>query len=210
MPKPGKPSANPFTAAVTSGKQSSMPASATDRPDRPSTKPRRGLRIVDAESRLPQLPMRKAALLSTGLHVLGPFVMTALILLALFIISLVMHFNFWDLFKAKAPPQDMEFTLVNDTHATRPDHPVFKGNFNQRAGGKHRKNEPLKATEEQAQSNTHQNPSTSTGEPVHTATSGKTTQARGSSACKTSLYAHHSHSRQNRNAQAQHEQPGNQ
>jgi TonB family protein len=119
-----------------------------DRPERPAVGKKRGISIVATEDRLAKLPFRQATLFSTALHILGPVALTVLTLLVLLILSWIMHFNFWDLFTPKAPPHDMEFSLVNDTHATRPDKPIFKGNFNQRAGGKQNKTEPLKALEE--------------------------------------------------------------
>lgn len=111
---------------------------------------RRGISQVGTENRLAYLPMGRAAQLSAILHVVGPVGLTALVLLFLLILSWVMHFNFMDLFKAQQK-QDMEFTLVRDTQAERPDQPKFKGNFNQRAGGQQDKRQPLKALEEPPQ-----------------------------------------------------------
>lgn len=149
MPTPGKPVPNPFaTADASGGKTAISRPGAIDRPERPALAKKRGISVVGTEDRLAKLPMRHATLFSTILHVFGPFAVTILALLVLLILSWIMHFNFWDLFKPKEPPHDMEFSLVNDTHATRPDKPIFKGNFNQRAGGKQNKTQPLKALEE--------------------------------------------------------------
>jgi TonB family protein len=75
-----------------------------------------------------------------------------LFVLTVLILSWLMHFNFWDFFKPKEKPADMVFTIVNDTHAAKPDKPLFKGNFNQRAGGKQDQKQPLKPVEEPPQS----------------------------------------------------------
>jgi len=44
----------------------------------------------------------------------------------------------------------MTFTLVEDTHVKRPENPLFKGNTNQHAGGRHHKEQPLNPAKEQA------------------------------------------------------------
>jgi TonB family protein len=112
---------------------------------------RRGISQVGTEDRLTQLSMGRATQFSAILHVVGPFGLAAITLLVLLVLSWLMHFNFWDLFKSHEK-QDMEFTLVKDTHAERPDQPKFRGNFNQRAGGKQEKKQPLKAVEDPPQS----------------------------------------------------------
>lgn len=112
---------------------------------------RRGISQVGTEERLTRLPLGRATQFSAILHVLGPIGLAAATLLFLLILSWIMHFNIWDLFKSHEK-QDMEFTLVKDTQADRPEQPKFRGNFNQRAGGKQEKKQPLKAVEDPPQS----------------------------------------------------------
>jgi TonB family protein len=103
------------------------------------------------------------------LHVISPVAVTLLTLLVLLILSWILHFNFWDLFKPKPQPQDLEFTLVNDTQATRPDKPLFKGNHNQRAGGQQDSKQPLKAVEEPPQTSAASKPQVTPEQPEMTA-----------------------------------------
>lgn len=164
MPEPEKHSFNPFTAAkaavssatrqvVNRGKldpgqeqdaKAKKAASVdvpVDKPERPVLAPRlRGLSLL-VSNRLPSLSMGRASAISTGLHVLGPFVLTLLVVVTMLILSWLLHFNFWDLFKPKAP-QDMTFTLVDNVQTKRPEHPIFKGNANQHAGGKQHHQQP--------------------------------------------------------------------
>jgi TonB family protein len=118
---------------------------------------RKGISLVGTEDRLEALSMKRATGLSAAVHVLGPVVLTIAIVLFLLLLSWVMKFNFWDLFQSAKKP-DMEFSLVKDTRATRPEDPRFKGNFNQRAGGKPDKRQPLKAVEEPPQASAAQKP----------------------------------------------------
>lgn len=153
MPKPGNPLSNPFTAPkkaavgsaaekVVSGDLAGTDAGNLTKPERPVLTPQlRGISAVGTQDRLPRLSLRKASTVSAILHLIGPFVLTLLILIGLWVFALIMHLNFWDFFKPK-PPQDTTFTLVDETHAKRPEHPLFKGNANQEAGGKHQK-QPL-------------------------------------------------------------------
>jgi TonB family protein len=94
--------------------------------------------------------LRRATLFSMVLHVFGPPLLAVLALLTLLLLSWLLHFNFWDWFRPKGPPPDLEFALVRDTHATRPEKPVLKGAFNQRAGGKHNPKTPLKPPESES------------------------------------------------------------
>ncbi|WP_373532915.1 TonB family protein [Vampirovibrio sp.] len=112
---------------------------------------RKGISLVGTEERLDALSMKRATGLSAVFHVLGPVALAVITLLVLLFLSWVMKFNVWDLFHSAKKP-DMEFSLVKDTQATRPDDPKFRGNFNQRAGGKTNKRQPLKAVEEPPQS----------------------------------------------------------
>jgi TonB family protein len=107
----------------------------------------KGISRVGTQAQLESLPLGRATSLSALLHVVGPMVLTVVTLALLWLLSWILHFNFWDLFQSHQKP-DLEFTLVQDTQATRPDNPKFKGNFNQRAGGVTQKSQPLKAIEE--------------------------------------------------------------
>ncbi|WP_303672663.1 TonB C-terminal domain-containing protein [Vampirovibrio chlorellavorus] len=107
-------------------------------------------RVGTIHTELDSLPLSRATSLSALLHVVGPVVLTVVTLALLWLLSWLLHFNFWDLFQSHQKP-DLEFTLVQDTKATRPDKPKFKGNFNQRAGGTPKKSQPLKAIEEPPQ-----------------------------------------------------------
>jgi TonB family protein len=118
---------------------------------------RKGISLVGTEERLEALSMKRATGLSAAFHVLGPVVLTAVTVLFLLLLSWVMKFNFWDLFQSAKKP-DIEFSLVKDTQATRPDDPKFRGNFNQKAGGKPNKRQPLKAVEEPPQASAAQKP----------------------------------------------------
>ncbi len=110
----------------------------------------KGVSRVGTQAQLESLPLGRATSLSALLHVFGPVVLTVVTLALLWLLSWILHFNFWDLFQSHQKP-DLEFTLVQDTKATRPDNPKFKGNFNQRAGGAPKKSQPLKAIEEPPQ-----------------------------------------------------------
>lgn len=102
---------------------------------------------MGSENSLETLSMQRAAGLSATLHLVGPFAFALITLIVLFIASWLMHFNFWDLFRHKTAPADLEFTLIQDTQATRPEKPLFKGAFNQRAGGKQNRKQPLKPSD---------------------------------------------------------------
>lgn len=147
MPTSGKPVFNPFAAPSSVTDNPARPDLA-DKPARPGTRKPRGISALGTEERLASISMRKATTFSMLVHVLSPFVLTALTLLIVLILSWILHFNFWDWFKPKPQKADMVFTLVNDTHATRPDKPLFRGNFNQRAGGKKDPKQAIKPAEE--------------------------------------------------------------
>lgn len=108
---------------------------------------RKGVSRVAIQANFDSLPLSRATGLSALLHLFGPMVVTLVTLALLWLLSWVLHFNFWDLFQSRQKP-DLEFTLVKDTQASRPEQAKFKGNFNQRAGGATNTKQPLKATEE--------------------------------------------------------------
>lgn len=114
------------------------------------TRYQKGVSRVGTQAQLESMPLGRATSLSALLHLVGPVVLTVVTLVLLWVLSWILHFNFWDLFQSHQK-QDLEFTLVQDTKATRPDNPKFKGNFNQRAGGTPKKSQPLKAIEEPPQ-----------------------------------------------------------
>lgn len=155
MTPPGKQAANPFQKTLSqAGPQTGVSRNGTTFPGgRPIRQSRyqRGISAVGTENRLPQLSMKQAAALSVGLHLASPVILTALVLLTLLLLSWLLHFNFWDLFKVREKPADIEFTLVDDRQEARPEKPRFKGNFNQRAGGKTDPMQPLKAVSEPPQ-----------------------------------------------------------
>lgn len=155
MSSSGKPAANPFSAAAkAAGKQvgrsdAAVSGNATQpgRPERLSARAHRGISVVATEDRLAQISMRRATVFSVIFHVVSPITLALTALLFLLLLSFLLHFNFWDLFKSKSPPADLEFSLVNDTQAEKPETPLFKGNHNQKAGGKRDKSQPLKPLE---------------------------------------------------------------
>jgi TonB family protein len=101
-----------------------------------SRRPRQGLRLLNSERRLYRMPMRKATLLSTLAHLLGPIVAVAILLL-------VLQIPLWSLFEAKPEKADLTFVLVPDVKLPPPERAKFRGNANQRAGGK-KSEKPLK------------------------------------------------------------------
>ncbi|HEY9686371.1 MAG TPA: TonB family protein [Coleofasciculaceae cyanobacterium] len=140
----GQPTSNPFKTASQSvkAKDGATPGK-SPLSTRAGSKAHRGISRVGTENRLAHLSMRRASVFSVGLHVLSPL----LLVVATILMLLLLNINIWDWLKPKSTPADLEFTLVNDTQATRPENPKFKGNFNQRAGGKTNKDQPLKAFE---------------------------------------------------------------
>lgn len=107
----------------------------------------RGISRIGPPSSDSSSSLRRATLFSFLLHLAGPPLLTLLALLALLLLSWLLHFNFWDWFRPKGPPPDLQFTLVRDTQAIRPEKPRFKGAFNQRAGGRQKPDTPLKPPE---------------------------------------------------------------
>jgi TonB family protein len=140
----GQPTSNPFKTASKSVK-SKDGATPVKSPlaSRTTAKSYRGISRVGTDDQLARLSMRRASAFSVGLHVFTPLLLVLATILAL----LLLNINLWDWLKPKNQQADLEFTLVSDTQATRPENPKFKGNFNQRAGGKTDKNQPLKAFE---------------------------------------------------------------
>jgi TonB family protein len=140
----GQPTSNPFKTAAQSATGKGVAATGTSFPStRTASRSHRGISRVGTEDRLTRISMRRASAFSVGLHVFSPLLLVIATILAL----LLLNINIWDWLKPKSQQADLEFTLVNDTQATRPEDPKFKGNFNQRAGGKTSKNQPLKAFE---------------------------------------------------------------
>ncbi len=86
--------------------------------------------------------MSRATLVSAVAHILAPFALILAALGVLWLFAFLMHLNFWDFFRSKTP-QDMTFTLTENTHAPKPEHPLFKGPHNQQAGGKQNHHQPI-------------------------------------------------------------------
>jgi len=127
------------------GHSSENPLNSSPAQAKPVLKPmprHKGVSIVGTDDQLARLSMKQASAISVGLHLVGPFLLALLVLLVLLIFSWLLHLNFGDFFKPKAP-QDMTYTLVDDTHVKRPEKPKFKGNVNQAAGGKTHHQQPL-------------------------------------------------------------------
>ncbi len=101
---------------------------------------RKGISRVATEARWDVMPMRRAAGLSIAFHLLSPIALVV----ALMLLMMLLGLDIWDWLKPQHKPADMVFTLVHDTQATPPEKPLFKGNFNQRAGGKNDPTQPLK------------------------------------------------------------------
>jgi TonB family protein len=97
---------------------------------------RYGLHLHRDSNTLKEIPFKKATAISTGLHILTPIALTALVALVLFVLSILLNFNLWDLFKPKDIPHDIEFTIVQNRQDKRPKEALFRGEFNQEAGGK--------------------------------------------------------------------------
>lgn len=95
----------------------------------PPRRVRQGLSVLHSERRLYRISMTRATLFSSFLHVFGPLALIALLLF-------VLKIPIWDWFTPKNKPHDLTFVLVNDRNVTPPEKPLFKGNANQRAGGK--------------------------------------------------------------------------
>jgi TonB family protein len=109
-----------------------------------------GIGLVRTESNLKELPLSLATVLSTVLHVATPLLLSAVIALILLILSWLLHINIWDWFKPKEKPRDIEFVLVKDTQAKKPENAKFRGEFNQEAGGKTNPNKPIEAVDQPA------------------------------------------------------------
>jgi len=125
-----------------------------------STEPKIGVTrigIVKAPNRLQELSIPKAVAMSAGLHVFGPIIAMLVLALVVWIVAWLLHMNFWDWFKEAEKKPDMEFTLVQDTHAKKPKDPKKQGQFNQEAGGKQDQKQPLEAPEPPKQSSAESN-----------------------------------------------------
>jgi TonB family protein len=110
----------------------------------------RSIGLVRSHSTLEEIPFSMATSISTGLHVVMPFLLAGLVALILFLVSWLLHINLWDWFKPKEDKKDIEFTLVPDTHAKAPEKAKFFGEHNQEAGGKTDSKKPVEAIEKPA------------------------------------------------------------
>lgn len=95
-----------------------------------------GIGLVRSQGTLKELPFKWATAMSAALHVLGPVALAGFIALLLFLLSILLNINFWDWFKPKEKLPDVEFTIVQDTQAKKPEKAKLSGEFNQEAGGK--------------------------------------------------------------------------
>lgn len=98
---------------------------------------KQGLRLLNSGRRLYKMPMRKATTFSMLLHVLTP---AALVVFILFVLKIPV----WEWLKPKASSQDLTFVLVQETQTPPPKKALFRGNANQRAGGKRNEKQPIK------------------------------------------------------------------
>jgi TonB family protein len=96
------------------------------------------------------MSLQRATVISLVVHIVGPIGLALITGLLLLLLSWLLHFNFWDWFRDKHPPHDLEFVLIEDTQAKRPTKPLFKGSFNQQAGGKKQPQLPVRASESPA------------------------------------------------------------
>lgn len=145
--KPAQPVSNPFLGVTPDAGVGKTGQVVTSPSARRAGNRKRGMSKALLESRLQAMPMSKATGWSVLLHVVSPVAIAGLVLLGMLILSLIFNFPFWDFFKSK-PKHDIQFTLVKDTQASPPEKPLFKGNFNQRAGGKRDPRQPLKPVED--------------------------------------------------------------
>lgn len=96
------------------------------------------------------ISLQRATVISLLVHIVGPIGLAIVTGVLLLLLSWLLHFNFWDWFRAKHPPHDLEFVLIEDTQAKRPIKPLFKGTFNQQAGGKKQPQLPVRPSESPA------------------------------------------------------------
>lgn len=95
-----------------------------------------GIGLSASQGTLKEFPLKWATALSTVLHIFTPVALVGLVALLLFLLSWLLNINLWDWLKPKAQVKDVEFVLVQDNQAKRPDKATFSGEFNQEAGGK--------------------------------------------------------------------------
>jgi periplasmic protein TonB len=108
--------------------------------------------LSQKKSTVQGLPLEKAMKWSIGLHLASPFVIAITGGLLLLLLSWLLHMNFWDWFQSKPKYQDIEFTLVPDTHAKKPDHATYLAEHNQEAGGVDKtKNKPAPKADPKAE-----------------------------------------------------------
>lgn len=99
--------------------------------------------LSQKESSVQAFPLEKAMKWSVGLHLASPFVIAMTGGLLILLLSWLLHMNLLDWFQSKPKYQDIEFTLVPDTHAKKPDHATYLAEHNQEAGGANKtKNKP--------------------------------------------------------------------
>ncbi len=109
---------------------------------------------LGSDRHLRPVSMQRATVVSALLHVLVPMALFIVFVLGLLLLSWILHWDFMKFFQQTPPQQkhDIEFTLVEDTHAKPPTKPLFKGTFNQRAGGKRNPRQAIKPAEPPATS----------------------------------------------------------
>jgi TonB family protein len=86
--------------------------------------------------------MAQGGLVSTSRPLAGWRTQLTQSLIGLLFALLLAWIFHWDGFKTSSPKQDLAFTLVLDTQAKRPDKALYKGNVNQKAGGKRTEDPP--------------------------------------------------------------------
>ncbi len=91
--------------------------------------------LSQKKSAVQALPLEKAMQWSLGIHIASPFVIAITGGLLLLLLSWLLHLNVWDWFQSKPKYQDIEFTLVPNTHSKKPDHATYLAEQNQEAGG---------------------------------------------------------------------------
>lgn len=160
MPLSGKSSANPFVKAVTKS-QTTQAAAGMSQPEG-GTKGQSSLKGVSlvASRNVQSMSLRRAGFWSVVVHVVAPVAIPLLCLLVMLLLSWIFHWNLWDWFRPKPAPADIEFVLVKDTQAKRPEKPLFKGVFNQQAGGEKTKQPPRPIEEAVPPAVTSQQPET--------------------------------------------------
>ena len=99
--------------------------------------------LVQPRNPVLELPIRTATAWSIGVHVASPLVLACLTALIVLLLSWLLNIDWREWFKPKEAPRDLVFTLVEDTGAKRPEKALFKGEFNQQAGGENNPEQPV-------------------------------------------------------------------